>query len=100
MELILAIGWVMAALGTVFGIIGAIYTTADNDRQRRIGYTCWCINSPCLVVSLVGTAYGWFEPMSVFILAPLNLFYWFTAYRGFANNAPKAQTDESDYQGA
>jgi hypothetical protein len=100
MDTTILFGWVVAALGTLFGIIGAIYTTADNDRQRRIGYTCWCINSPCLVISLVGTSFGWFEPLSVFILAPLNLFYWFTAYRGLKNNTAKKEAVVNEYQGA
>jgi hypothetical protein len=78
-------GYVLALGGSALGIAGAIGTSSKALWLRHLGFLLWIVNSPMLVVSMIGVALGWFEPVSVIILAPLNSVYWITAIRGFRN---------------
>lgn len=86
--MIALIGWLCAIIGVGFGAIGAYYTAAPDRSGRHRGFILWMINSPFLTISLIGISLGWFEPISAIILAPLNLYYFLTACRGYLNTRP------------
>lgn len=79
------LGYNLAFWGAVFGLAGAYYTSSPDVKDRHIGFFLWVLNSPMLVGSMIGVAFGWFAPISAFILVPLNCIYFLTAYRGYLN---------------
>jgi len=79
------VGLIIAILGSVLGVIGAIGTSAKNPKTRHFGFTCWLWNSPMLVISMIGIATGFWEGLNAWAFVPLNLIYWFTAWRGWRN---------------
>lgn len=83
MTLLILIGYIMAFIGSFFGLIGAYLTSSKDEYQRHLGFLCWITNSPALVLFMAGVTFGWFEPVSAFILIPLNAVYLFTAVRGY-----------------
>ena len=84
------LGYLLAIGGSALGALGAWGTSSRHRHIRHIGFLLWITNSPMLVISLIGVSFGWFEPLSALILAPLNLLYWCTAARGWMNTRPSA----------
>jgi len=81
----IGIGNILAIIGSVLGLIGAWGTSSKDRRLRHFGFTCWVINSPALVLSMIGIALGWWKGITIIPLIVLNLIYWGTAARGFLN---------------
>jgi hypothetical protein len=79
------LGVIIAVLGSALGLIGAWGTSSKIKRTRHFGFTCWMINSPLIIISMIGIAIGIWEGMNVWAFVPLNLVYWGTAARGFLN---------------
>lgn len=79
------IGFTLAATGSILGIIGAWYVSCKEREQQHKGYTLWLINSPMIVVSLLGIAFGYWEGLNALALSPMNVIYWYTAMRGWRN---------------
>jgi len=79
------LGYLLAILGALLGIVGAWGTSAKDQRIRHFGFTCWLLNSPMIVISLIGIATGFWGGLNAWAFVPLNCIYWFTAYRGFMN---------------
>jgi len=75
----------IAILGSILGLIGAWGTSSEDPKMRHFGFTCWIVNSPLIVISLIGIATGFWEGMNAWAFVPLNLCYWYTAMRGFRN---------------
>lgn len=79
MTLVTVIGVVTAVVGTTLGLVGAWLTSAADQPTRHRGFACWLVNSPALCISLA--CYG------AWLLIPLNLAYFVTAWRGWRNTA-------------
>ena len=75
----------IAILGSILGLIGAWGTSSKDLKTRHFGFTCWIVNSPMIVISLVGIATGFWAGLNAWAFVPLNLCYWYTAMRGFRN---------------
>jgi hypothetical protein len=80
-----SIGIILAVLGSVLGLIGAWGTSSTKPEIRHFGFTCWIINSPMIVISLIGIATGLWAGLNAWCFVPLNLCYWYTAMRGYRN---------------
>ncbi len=85
MTLLIISGLLLSLIGSVLGIIGAWYTASKITHERHFGFTCWLWNSPMLVISMIGIATGFWEGLNAWAFVPLNLIYWFTAWRGWRN---------------
>jgi hypothetical protein len=79
------IGFTIAVIGAVLGLIGAWATSSIHKKVRHLGFLCWTINSPLIVISLIGIVTGWWEGMTALALIVLNTVYWGTAIRGWKN---------------
>ena len=79
------LGIILAIGGSVLGLIGAWGTSSADLKMRHLGFTCWVINNPALVLSMIGIALGWWKGITIIPLIVLNLIYWGTAARGFLN---------------
>ena len=79
------IGIILAVMGSALGLIGAWGTSSKDTRLRHFGFTCWIINSPMIVISLIGIATGFWAGLNAWAFVPLNLCYWYTAMRGYRN---------------
>jgi len=85
MTLLSLLGLTLAVLGSVLGLMGAFGTSSKYIGIRHWGFTCWVLNSPLIVVSLIGIAVGVWDGLNVWAFVPLNLAYWYTAFRGWRN---------------
>ena len=79
------IGIILAVMGSALGLIGAWGTSSKDPKTRHLGFTCWIINSPMIVISHIGIATGFWGGLNLWAFVPLNLAYWYTATRGFRN---------------
>lgn len=80
------IGMALAIAGSVLGVLGAYWVSDDSNKKiRHRGYGVWLINSPMIIISLVGIGLGWWEGLNALIFVPMNLIYWGTAARGWWN---------------
>ena len=78
-------GLLLSLIGSALGIVGAWYTASKITHERHFGFACWLINSPMIVVSLIGVGCGLWEPLAAICFVPMHTIYWFTAWRGFLN---------------
>ncbi len=78
-------GLIISVACALLGITGAWFTASHHLSERHFGFTCWVINSPLVVLSLVGLYLGWWESLSAICLIPMHLIYWGKACRGFRN---------------
>ena len=82
---VIILGYAMATIGAVLGVVGAILTASQSQKNRHYGFIAWLINAPFLIGALIGVSLGIFEPISAIILVPLNVIYFGTAALGFKN---------------
>jgi hypothetical protein len=80
-----SIGIILTVLGSALGLIGAWGTSSKDQRVRHLGFACWVVNSPLIVISLAGIASGVWAGLNAWCFVPLNLCYWYTAMRGYRN---------------
>ena len=85
MILLIISGLLLSLIGSVLGIIGAWYTASKITRERHFGFICWVVNSPMIVISLIGVGCGLWEPLAAICFVPMHTIYWFTAMRGWRN---------------
>lgn len=83
MEALELIGLFLSIWATVFGLGGAWYTAQAEQKKRHFGFMLWLINSPGMVLSLIGIAAGWWTGLGAWVLVPLNIVYLYTAYVGY-----------------
>lgn len=86
-------GLLLAVTGSILGLIGAWGTSAKDQQIRHFGFFLWTLNSPMLVLSMIGIALGWWESMSILPMIILNLIYWGTAVRGYLNTRSKPEDE-------
>jgi hypothetical protein len=78
-------GIIIAVTGSVLGIAGAWMMASKDIKVRHFGFTCWLLNSPLIVISLIGIAMGIWEGINAWVFVPLNVIYWGTAVKGWRN---------------
>ena len=78
-------GYSLAISGAILGVAGAWLTAAKETDRRHKGFLCWIVNSPLIVLSLIGIAAGWWTGLTAAALVPLNMIYFGTAVRGWMN---------------
>jgi len=78
-------GLLLSLIGSALGIVGAWYTASKITRERHFGFACWLINSPMIMISLIGVGCELWEPLAAICFVPMHTIYWFTAWRGFLN---------------
>lgn len=79
------VGLLLAIIGSVLGITGAYWVADERKWIQHRGYTLWLINSPMIVISLLGIAFGVWVGLNAAALIPMNTIYWYTAMRGWRN---------------
>lgn len=101
MEMLEILGIALSIWATIFGLGGAVYTAQASQKARNFGFKLWLINSPGMVLSLIGIAAGWWTGLSAWALVPLNIVYLYTAYIGFKTTSVTiVHKADEEYQGA
>lgn len=78
-------GLLTAGLGSALGLAGALLTSEKSRENRHLGFKCWLVNSPLLIISLA--CYG------AWALIPLNACYLYTAWNGYRNTKEPVWVD-------